>query len=74
MGLPGPQLKQRCAFEDKLFGMRRLRESVQQAFQSIPRQNDLKLVAAFAGEVHQSLADGSRYVAWLPAIHAIASR
>ena len=74
MGLPGPELKQRRPFEDKLPGVRRLCEPVEQTLQSVARQDELKLLAALAGEVHQALADGGHQVAGLPVRHAVASR
>jgi hypothetical protein len=74
MGLPGPELKQRRAFEDELPCVRRLCDTVEQAFEAEPRQDKLKLLAAFAGEVHQSLPDRSGQVAWLLAFHVVASR
>lgn len=40
MGLSGPELKQRSALEHEFFGVRRLRESVAQAFEYEPKRRN----------------------------------
>ena len=63
MGLSRPELNQDRALENKLAGVWRPCESVEQTFESVSRQDELKVFAALAGEIHQSLAHRRRQVA-----------
>jgi hypothetical protein len=69
--LAGPHLEQHGPLEHERVGVRRLAEPVQEPFDAVPHEDQLELIAAFAGEVQQPLADGGGEVGRVPLGHDV---
>jgi hypothetical protein len=50
-----------------------LTQSVQQAFDAIPRQSEIEILATISAQIQQPLANGSWEISGMSLVHAIAS-